>query len=40
VLESGCVAEVGNHDELIARRGAYYRLVETQVELGAGRTVA
>lgn len=34
VLEDGRVAETGNHDELIARRGAYYNLVKNQLELG------
>lgn len=30
VLEQGKLAEAGTHDELYARRGAYYRLVESQ----------
>lgn len=34
VLDHGTVAEVGSHDSLIARRGAYYHLVKNQLELG------
>ena len=35
VLEKGNIAEAGNHEELIRRKGAYYRLVKDQLELGA-----
>jgi ATP-binding cassette subfamily B protein len=35
VLERGEVVEVGTHDELSKRRGAYYQLVKEQLELGA-----
>ena len=34
VLDGGKVAEAGNHESLIARRGAYYHLVKNQLELG------
>ena len=34
VLEQGKIVERGNHQELTARRGAYYRLVKNQLELG------
>lgn len=34
VLDHGRVAESGTHDELVARKGAYYRLVSNQLELG------
>ena len=34
VLDRGRVAESGTHDELVARRGAYYTLVRNQLELG------
>lgn len=34
VLEKGRVIEVGNHDELTAKRGYYYELVKNQLELG------
>jgi ATP-binding cassette subfamily B protein len=28
------VAEIGTHDELVAKRGAYFELVRNQLELG------
>ena len=34
VLDKGKVVEVGNHEELTAKRGAYYNLVKNQLELG------
>lgn len=34
VLDGGCVAEVGTHDELTRKRGIYYNLVKNQLELG------
>ncbi|KIG15812.1 ABC transporter ATP-binding protein [Enhygromyxa salina] len=34
VLDRGKVVERGTHDELTALRGAYYRLVKNQLELG------
>lgn len=34
VLDHGRVAESGTHDDLVARKGAYYRLVSNQLELG------
>ena len=34
VLHKGRIVEIGNHTELIARRGRYYRLVKNQLELG------
>ena len=34
VLDRGCVVEEGTHEELTARRGAYYELVRNQLELG------
>ncbi len=35
VLEKGSVVECGNHDTLVAQRGAYYHLIKNQLELGA-----
>lgn len=34
VLERGKVVEQGNHEELVALKGEYYRLVKNQLELG------
>lgn len=34
VIDRGQVVESGRHDELVAARGAYYRLVKNQLELG------
>jgi len=40
VLQEGRVAEEGRHAELMARRGAYHRLMGGQVSDGAGRRPA
>lgn len=34
VLDKGKVAEIGNHEELTQKRGAYYNLVKNQLALG------
>lgn len=34
VLEKGEIVEIGTHQSLVAERGAYYSLVENQLELG------
>lgn len=34
VLEKGRLIEQGNHEELVAKKGAYYSLVKDQLELG------
>lgn len=34
VLENGKLVELGNHQELTAKRGKYYELVKNQLELG------
>jgi len=35
VLEKGCIVEIGTHEELTVRRGAYFALVKNQLELGS-----
>jgi ATP-binding cassette, subfamily B, bacterial len=35
VLDKGAIVECGTHNELVDRRGSYYRLVKDQLELGA-----
>ncbi len=35
VLDKGIIAEIGKHDELIAKKGKYYELVKNQLELGS-----
>jgi ATP-binding cassette subfamily B protein len=34
VLDDGKIAEIGNHQELTRKKGAYYQLVKNQLELG------
>jgi ATP-binding cassette subfamily B protein len=34
VLQKGRVTEIGNHEELVREKGAYYHLVRNQLELG------
>lgn len=34
VLEKGSIVEIGSHEELTAKQGAYYNLVKNQLELG------
>lgn len=34
VLEKGVIREIGKHEELIEKKGAYYTLIKNQLELG------
>lgn len=34
VLEKGKIVEIGNHKELVAKKGSYYELVRNQLQLG------
>jgi ATP-binding cassette subfamily B protein len=34
VLGKGAVLESGTHQELVQKKGAYYRLIRDQLELG------
>jgi len=34
VIEKGSIIEVGTHEDLTAKQGAYYNLVKNQLELG------
>jgi len=34
VIDRGEIVELGTHEELTAKRGAYYNLVKNQLELG------
>ncbi|HID07587.1 MAG TPA: ABC transporter ATP-binding protein, partial [Armatimonadetes bacterium] len=38
VLDDGEIVEMGTHEELMARKGLYYRLVQMQLEMS--RTIA
>ena len=39
VLDKGKVAEVGTHDELVAKEGIYCKLVQMQSELSKMKAV-
>ena len=39
VIEDGKVAETGTHDELIEKKGTYYKLVEIQSKLSSIKAV-
>jgi len=39
VLKNGKQAELGTHEELMARRGTYYKLVQMQSEISSIQTV-
>ena len=33
VLDRGAIAEMGTHEELMAKKGSFYKLVQTQTQL-------
>ena len=35
VLDQGQIIEVGNHEALVKGKGAYFRLIKDQLELGS-----
>lgn len=37
VIEDGGIAELGTHDELMAKKGSYWKLVQIQTEMAASR---
>ena len=39
VIDDGKVAEFGTHDELLAQKGIYQKLVEMQSQLSAAKVV-
>ena len=39
VLKEGEIAEIGTHDELLAKEGEFHRLVETYQEISKVRAV-
>ena len=34
MLEKGKIVEIGNHKELVALKGSYFKLVKNQLQLG------
>ena len=34
VLEKGTIKEIGKHEDLVKKQGAYYKLIKNQLELG------
>ena len=39
VLDDGQIAEMGTHDELLEKKGIYYRLVNMQAEVNKAKAV-
>jgi ATP-binding cassette subfamily B protein len=39
VLDDGIIAEMGTHDELLEKKGIYYRLVNMQAEVNKAKAV-
>ncbi|KAL0485635.1 ATP-binding cassette, subfamily B [Acrasis kona] len=39
-MRSGVVVEMGTHDELVAKRGMYYKLAQKQMQFGQGQSGA
>ena len=39
VIDGHQIAEIGSHEELLEKRGMYYRLVKAQLEMQSGEAI-